>query len=85
MSNPRALMIVRHCRETGGHLRKGFIVFPSGHREVTYFLEPGTTRVAPRFARGAIDSGWLAAQGCDLFGDPANAQVWVYAPKPATR
>lgn len=81
MSNPRALMVVRHCREEGSYLRKGFIVFPSGRREVTYFLEPGGKRVPPRFAQEAINSGWLRPQSCDLFGNADNAQVWTYVPK----
>ena len=72
----RAKSIINRC-QAGGYLHKSFI-----GREIAYFVEPGSTRVAAQYATEAINSGWLTPRGGDLFGDSANAQTWTCAPRP---
>ena len=72
---PRARGIINHCQEPGHFLRKEL-----GQR-VAFYLEPGGARVRTVNALAAIRSGWLVPRDLDLFGNPDNAQAWIYARK----
>lgn len=69
--------IVNFCQRSGAYLHLEL----RGQGPV-FYLEPGSIPVRSRFAREAIDSGWLRPAGFDLLGTPAS---WTYSgPQPRT-
>lgn len=81
--SPAANQIIRHCKCDGHYLQKAIRVFPSGNREISFFLQPDGARVAPRDALEAVGSGWLTPRDPGLLDDPLLAQTWNYRARPA--